>query len=302
MTIQEKKFSSPSEAIAFLDDLASKNKNFIFRGHSKPDYTLQTTLRRHRPIAHEAWMTDIDDMLEAFRTGLAKMGLTPFQGKDRQDWLEFARHHSVPTPALDFSYSPYVALFFAFDGQRINYKAEVPEYVAVYALDIDALAFGWASYMHSTKGSEAWDATRVAFLRPKASYFDAGFPPSTLQFLPQPGQHNHRMHRQLGCLLYDTMNFDGTAWKNLDDFIHDFKEPATHGDPSSPQPTAFKILIEMKCISDVLSKLELMNINGASLYLSAEGVARDVVNAYSYNPKAMWLRDINSDPIDETKL
>jgi len=300
MTIIQKIFSSASEAMTFLERLASDDKKFVFRGHSKVDYQLQTTWRRHRSVPYAAWMTDIDEMLEAFRTGLAKMGLTPFPGDGRQDWLEFGRHHGVPTPALDFSYSPYVALFFAFDGRRINYKEPISDYVVVYALDVDALATAWASRVGGPdKGSEDWYAARDAFLRQDDDFFKDGFPVGELKFLPQPGIHNHRMHRQLGCLLYDTVNLESAALNTLDPLIESFSEPATHGDPSSPMPTAFRILIDVSCISEVLSKLELMNINGASLYLSADGVARDVVNAYNYNPKAMWLREIKFKPIVE---
>jgi len=101
----------------------------LFRGHSKSEYPLCTTLSRFTPIPHEDWSSGIDEILESFRAGLVKLVVNPIDTNSRLDWMEYARHHGVPTPCIDFSYSPYVALFFAFNGVRKKYpKPEKPEY------------------------------------------------------------------------------------------------------------------------------------------------------------------------------
>jgi hypothetical protein len=63
----------------------------------------------------------------------------PFDKRDRRGRLELARHYGVPSPLIDFSLSPYVALFFAFNGVR-PLEAQKGEHAAIYCLNIRALA------------------------------------------------------------------------------------------------------------------------------------------------------------------
>lgn len=292
MTIEEKKFSTAQEAVAFLEGLAYRNKDFIFRGHFKESYLLDTTYKRHSARYIEDDETnDFIEMMEHFRAGIAKIGMNPFPDNGtRREWLEYARHHGLPTPALDFSYSPYVALFFAFNGARINYDTTKPsEYVAVYAVDVTSLGFCWASRLHSP-GSPEFDDARRYFQFERGGFLESKFHANTLKFLFSPGKYDHRMQRQMGCLLYDTINYPLLGFNGLDDLIQKYVEPK-----GSFNPTAYKVLIDRNCISDVLSRLELMNIGGASLLLDADGVAKDVVNGYNYNAKTSYVHGLEYD-------
>ena len=44
--------------------------------------------------------------VEVATNGYAKLGITPIDGDSRLDWMEYARHHGVPMPCIDLSYSP----------------------------------------------------------------------------------------------------------------------------------------------------------------------------------------------------
>lgn len=306
MSIEVIHYDSADEAIAFLEKLALKERSFLFRGHTEENYKLTTTLSRHSSRPHESWDSTIDEMIDSFRVGLSKLNMLPFESEDRQDWLEYARHHGVPTPALDLSYSPYVALFFAFNSVRKNYKAEKPEYSAVYAINIEKLAWLWGE-LHYEKHAEYEKvmALRQEFLYPQGAVFENGFPGSKLQFIPFPGKYNSRMHRQQGALLYDTLNYEHLGVESLDELIEKHKECDTtlaDGTVEASPPTVYKICINKICVSDVFSRLELMGINGGSLYMNADGVAQDVINSYSYNAKTSYLRGVQLPYPDDTKI
>lgn len=302
MSIETQYCKTTAEAFEYLDKLAFLENDFIFRGHKKEEYKLETTLHRHRKIPHSHG-SDIDEMIHQFRVGLTRLGIAPFQSDSRLDWLEYARHHSVPTPVLDFTYSPYIALFFAFNGIKKSYDRDAEEYVVVNALNVNKLAMFWAKAFSNSCPMQ--DERYNQFLYPKEELFKDKFPTHTLQFIPFPGKFNTRMYRQQGALLFDTLQYE--AFKtfkanNLDELIENYIEPDTHLPDHKIEkgsPTLYKVFINKNCVSDVFAKLELMGISGGALYMNAEGVAQDVVNAYNYNSKTSYLRDMRFTPPDE---
>jgi hypothetical protein len=245
-------------------------------------------------------------MIDKFRVGLTKLGMLPFKSDNRLDWLEYARHHGVPTPVLDFSYSPYIALFFTFNGVRRNYKSKEKEYSVIYALNFSKLAWLWATLFLDPK--EKYDEVMKRykdFLYPKGDLFKDGFPGPWMQFIPFPGKYNSRMHRQHGAFLYDTLNYSNIDAENLDELIEKHKEPDTHlpnGEIEKAEATLYKVFIKKDCVTDVFAKLELMGINGGALYMNADGVAQDVINSYNYNSKTNYLRDMRFPPPNDTKI
>jgi hypothetical protein len=302
MSIENHYFQTASGAFKFLDKLALEKNDFIFRGHKQKDYKLETTLQRHRLIPHSHGL-DIDEMINHFRVGLTRLGIAPFQSDSRLDWLEYARHHGVPTPVLDFTYSPYIALFFAFNGVKKKYGLKAKEYSVICALRISGLAHLWAKLsLNPSPGNDEYQKRYHEFLYPQEDPFHDGFPVPYLQFLPFPGKFNTRMHRQQGCLLFDTLQYQALRVANLDKLIEMHREPDTHnpdGKIEKGEPILRKIFINKKCVSDIFAKLELMGISGGGLYMNADGVAQDVVNEYNYISKTSYLRDMRFTPPDD---
>ncbi len=163
--------------------------------------------------------------------------------------------------------------------------------MVIYAIDINKLARRWAKFnlLPLTNGQKISERFN-AFLKPGTELFKDEFPANFMQFFPHPGKHNRRMQLQQGALLYDTMNYkENLRCDSLDDFIDKYKEPPEETRDS--EPTLFKVLINKKCTSDVFAKLELMGISAGSLYMSPEGVAKDIINSYNYIPKVGYLRE-----------
>jgi len=205
----------------------------------------------------------------------------------------------VPTPCLDFSYSPYVALFFAFNGVRTEYGLKKKKYSVIYALNVNQLASHWAKSKISAKD---FGETYNSFLNHDKSLLDNAYPADLLQFISLPGSNNLRMQRQMGAFIYDTLNYQYRNLKDLEEYIEKIKETDTHtGIFVEPgEPTLYKIYINQSCTGNILQRLELMNMTGGYLYGDADGVAMDVRNCHNYNTKTFYLRDIDLPNLDDT--
>jgi hypothetical protein len=102
------------------------------------------------------------------------------------------------------------------------------------------------------------------------------------------------MHAQLGVFLYSTLLFDDGPGQpsNLEEFLGIV--PVGLDWPSLPEdnrPILTKIILPHDWASEVFNRLDVMRISGSTLFLSAEGVAKDVYNSYYYKPRAAFLRD-----------
>ena len=96
-----------------------EGRNWFFRGHANVDWCLKSSLERYcddfgftsleRPIV-ESWL--IDDF---WRTVAVHDREIP-PSNDFQDILALMQHYGAPTRLLDWSYSPFVATYFAIES------------------------------------------------------------------------------------------------------------------------------------------------------------------------------------------
>ena len=103
------------------DEIKAISKNsfhFDFRGHSEREWELKPTLER----AANKFLMDYSNMF-----GHEHLILREFKSVARQylnhvpdsnnfiEWMALLQHHGAPTRLLDFTYSIYIAAFFAFE-------------------------------------------------------------------------------------------------------------------------------------------------------------------------------------------
>src|SRR5262245_59758646 len=126
-----------------FDEFAASDSQWIFRGHSDSAWDIETTLER----AISATWVDPPAKGESGADRRRKLNAVPTQGPGNQDtwkvelrllrefkrryhqfshhlpesgdtmeWLSLMRHYGAPCRLVDFSYSWFVALFFAIEN------------------------------------------------------------------------------------------------------------------------------------------------------------------------------------------
>ena len=105
---------------------------YLFRGQQKPWRLCTSFHRRERYRISEFTSKDVKQLhqrLSAITSHFFDLTIPEQNGA----FFNLLQHHGYPTPLLDWSYSPYVAAFFAFRDRPINYSGN--ESVRIYLFD-----------------------------------------------------------------------------------------------------------------------------------------------------------------------
>jgi len=110
----------------------------VFRGHRRFDWSLMPTLGR---LSTNGIVTDelAQAQLERFKFAVRGRLKNPDLVAEDDEMWAVGQHYGLMTPLLDWTYSPYVALFFAFHKNDSKEEAANP-YRAVYVLNKSFLA------------------------------------------------------------------------------------------------------------------------------------------------------------------
>lgn len=221
------------------------DRRFIYRGQANSEWPLRTCLHRTGqwrtpedivsymeqivPFAHEsvaAW--------EGIRRDLGN----PFE---LAQFVAYLQHNGFPTPLLDWTYSPYVAGFFAFEG--INHYQPEYDNICIYCFD-----------------KEAW-------LRSFAQSYDYRDKNMHVSILEPSCFGNPKMMLQQGLFMYT----------NLDDI----EGHVEANQKDKPNCFLRKYRIHCGEQAAALRQLRLMNITRMQLFPSVESVCRKVATDVS---------------------
>lgn len=243
-----------------------KNKNYVFRGQNNSEYGLEPSIER---IEVNKSQTKID--LEENMFTLLKRSVHNYFSKDSYpnteelnlEWLSLIRHYEATSRLLDFSFSPYVAMFFALIDATNKLSC------SIFALNVSALNTKSKSILINKStfpmGTEDWfndlitsnkNSTPIAIIASR------------------PNKSNKRINIQQGLFLAQT---------NLHD---SFEDVLFKYDQNWLQKHVVKIKIPFELKEEILKELALMNITYETLYPDFQGFFKNLgIQSALYNPK-----------------
>lgn len=92
---------------------SSFDGDYIFRGQSNRDWPLESSF--DRKVGGDLKSRE-DSFKRAFSFFEERLSMGNYPDRGREELIGLAQHYSFPTRTLDWSLSPYVALFFACSG------------------------------------------------------------------------------------------------------------------------------------------------------------------------------------------
>lgn len=114
-------------------------KHFIFRGQEDSTWRLRASFYRSVRANLERYLVDdVKDLQKAFSV-MTPYPLNLADALHYGAFLNLAQHHGYPTPMLDWTWSPYVAAFFAFRNIRPHEKPDKNHNIRIYKFN----ALGW---------------------------------------------------------------------------------------------------------------------------------------------------------------
>jgi hypothetical protein len=233
----------------------SEPYNWLFRGHCKQAWGLQPRLERECALDRIPG-TELR-LYDDFRSKahLYSPQVPPLE--DVVSWLSAMQHHGVPTRLLDWSYSAYVALFFAAE------KAKDEDF-ALWAIRRDplvAISRKWVEHLFGFPNEAILEAPE---LFRQIAAFAQPFPDDTAGLVVPilPKFHVSRLSSQQGCFLVNCnhpIRFEDSLAEMMKSVTSDW---------------LYKILVPQSLRSECLKRLMHFNIHPVSLYPDLEGLGK----------------------------
>jgi hypothetical protein len=137
--IPEQTFDSWSDFKArfnseLFGDKPFERGRFLFRGHRLSTWSLQPTFDRMFSELKGNRFTIAREMVQTFKRALEGFDVPEEVRRDDHAVLALGQHYGLPTRLLDWTESPYVAAFFAYNAS-VLWSSGGEEQIAIWVLD-----------------------------------------------------------------------------------------------------------------------------------------------------------------------
>lgn len=290
--IYEKTLDSWEKFGEFVADSELCPPTCIFRGQANSKWLVESTLDRmekrfpKKPNLSGGTTKEFsipcverDLQLDRFKE-MARGKLTNPPKEDEEDeWWTLAQHHGLATPMLDWVYSPFVALFFAFEDKRCWCKEKDGE-SKVYKEPESRAVFALAHQIVREKETDDKPAPCPFSPKGHANYRLVNQGGVFLK-MPEPEYEDecgkrHIIKRHIDLETYVCENFTADTYRKASD----------ENGKSNTQPRAILrkvIMPNNKDRIECLKFLDHMNINRSSLFPDLDGAARYVNDLWEVN-------------------
>ncbi len=234
--------------------------NFVFRGQSDASWGLQSTLERtlgERWNSHNA-RTFENYSLDSFKSKYHIYSGTEHTPKSKLSWLSVMQHYGVPTRLIDFTTSPYIALYFALETYNPLSKRDL----SVYCLDYSSIMNSSIEYV-KTK-DKLFNESRTSLQARQDLVFEETVDRYAydIAWITEPAELNARIDRQAGTFLISG---------NLEKTINSVINSNTYNNC-----TMKKIIIPAILYEGIYVALRKMSINSKSIYGDLSGLAKSI--------------------------
>lgn len=255
--IEQIAIKNVSELIQSLNELPN---NFIYRGQANAEWNLQSSLER---IIGKSWSQQQAQKFEEysllqFQSKYHLYNRENLQPSSKLAWLAAMQHYGVPTRLLDFSESPYVALYFALEA----YDAQSEKDFGIYALDYSGIMS--RSIDHIAERDRAFKEDYFSVCNNHDRIFDNIVDRFSydVAWIAEPKQLNLRLDRQAGSFLISG---------NKGIKIADALDSNLYADVKM-----YKFCIASELYAGIFTLLRKMNITSKSIYGDLDGLTRSI--------------------------
>jgi FRG domain. len=272
-----------NEALSLFDKITNKVSDWAFRGQADESWKLSTKFEREAKKYQRDdpyWFKNREHyILQDFQRRAHHYVKNLPKSENYIEWLSLLQHYGGPTRLLDFTYSFYVALFFAVETSAVD--------SAIWAVNIHKLIrqlskvddYKKIKNERSFKGiieiNNHWAETVIKDRKN-----------NDVVFLVDPFQQHERISIQQGLFLFPG-NIDKSFEFNICSvFELDFKELSAKNAINInfseidkfdiSDISAIKIIIPFSLHSKALVELYKMNVTAASLFPGLDGFARSL--------------------------
>jgi len=222
-------------------------KKYIYRGHADSSWELVTTLQRKLSeygINRRYWKEREQSIISTFQKRahpfLRHLPNEENENRRHLEWLSIMQHFGAPTRLLDWTYSPFVAAFFALESMSSP--------SCVFQLEYKKLIE--ANIKHD--GDD---------------YFNKGFDEKhkfVMLFPYEPRLQNERLISQQGLFLYQN-DLD----ENVEELIHDYE---------IEEKILNKYIFNFSKTKqkNAIKALKMMNVDNSKLFPDIEGLSKSL--------------------------